>query len=96
MMLFNSRKPRHFQHTPIYIDERRDRLDAIEQRCRKELGMDVKVKDTDGHQFQKAFSDAVHHRQSKHRVTYNLSSSHVLMVVILVLLISVLYYLLSR
>jgi hypothetical protein len=95
-MLFNSRKPRHFQHTPIYIDERRDRLNALEQRCRKELGMDVNNKDVDESQFQKAFSDAVHHPRSNNRKINHLASNHVLMIIILVLLVTVLYYLLAR
>ncbi|MBR1485607.1 MAG: hypothetical protein IJ612_07975 [Prevotella sp.] len=32
------RKPRPFNHRPIYIDAQRDRLAEIEQRARRELG----------------------------------------------------------
>lgn len=34
------RKPRPFSHRPIFIDERRELLDEIEQRARRELGSD--------------------------------------------------------
>lgn len=33
------RKPRPFSHSPIYIDERRERLADIEQRARQQLGL---------------------------------------------------------
>lgn len=34
------RKPRQFSHSYIYVDSRRERLAAIEQQARRELGMD--------------------------------------------------------
>lgn len=34
------KKPRPFSHKPIYIDSRQERLDAIRQRARHELGLD--------------------------------------------------------
>lgn len=123
-MMFNSRKPHRFQHTPIYIDERRDRLATLEQRCRRELGMDISKepmvnestelgKDSnrkiamDTHMnadnirvhcddFQYTFSQAVHHsRRNKQRMGL-FSFSLPVMVILLVALVSVLYYLLAR
>lgn len=38
-VLFQTRKPRHFHHEMIYSDGRRERLEALEQRARQELGM---------------------------------------------------------
>jgi len=32
-------KPRPFNHQPIYIDARRERLEQVEQRARQELGL---------------------------------------------------------
>ena len=32
-------KPRAFNHQPIYIDARRERLEQVEQHARQELGM---------------------------------------------------------
>ena len=39
MNLFGIRKPRKFRHTYIYIDERKEHLQKIEQRARREMGM---------------------------------------------------------
>lgn len=37
MMFFSSDKPRRFSLRPIYTDERKERLRAIEERARREL-----------------------------------------------------------
>ncbi len=47
-LLFPVRKPRRFHHEPIYRDERREQLRELEQRARKELGMETERPD-DGH-----------------------------------------------
>lgn len=39
MMFFNNIKPRRFNHRMIYSDERKNRLKAIEERARQQLGM---------------------------------------------------------
>ena len=39
MSLFKPRQPRPFHHEWLYVNERRDRLKAIEERARRELGM---------------------------------------------------------
>ncbi len=39
MSLFKPRRPRPFHHEWLYVNERRDRLNAIEQKARRELGM---------------------------------------------------------
>lgn len=39
MGLFSQRKPRPFAHRYIYVDERKERLKAIEDKARAELGM---------------------------------------------------------
>ena len=41
MSLFSRRKPRGFNHRYIYYDERRERLRAIEERARRELGIEA-------------------------------------------------------
>lgn len=38
MNLFNIRKPRGFQHEYMYVDPQKDKLDAIEQRVKEQLG----------------------------------------------------------
>ncbi|ALO49379.1 hypothetical protein [Hoylesella enoeca] len=39
MNLFQVRKPRGFHHIYIYVDERKERLQKIEQCARRDLGM---------------------------------------------------------
>lgn len=39
MALFNNRKPRGFQHEWIYVDERKERLQKIEEKAKRDLGM---------------------------------------------------------
>lgn len=41
MKPFFNIRPRRFNHVPIYSDERTERLRAIEERARRELGMSV-------------------------------------------------------
>lgn len=46
MSLFRSRRPRKFDIGNIYVNERKDRLRAIEQKARRELGMTVNSEQT--------------------------------------------------
>lgn len=39
MIFFNNIRPRRYNHVMIYSDERKERLKAIEERARRELGM---------------------------------------------------------
>ena len=39
MSLFNNRKPRGFHHEWIYVDERKERLQKIEEKAKRDLGM---------------------------------------------------------
>lgn len=39
MALFKTREPRGYQHRYMYIDERKEKLKAIEERAKRELGM---------------------------------------------------------
>lgn len=41
MSLFSQRKPRKFSHNYIYVNERADRLREIEERARRDLGMET-------------------------------------------------------
>lgn len=42
---YNMRKPRQFEHKPIYWDPRRENLDERERRIRRELGMEESLED---------------------------------------------------
>lgn len=39
MALIKTRKPRAFNHSYMYIDERKEKLKKIEERAKRELGM---------------------------------------------------------
>ncbi|WP_336594906.1 hypothetical protein [Bacteroides acidifaciens] len=39
MILFKTREPRRYHHTYMYIDERKEKLKAIEDRAKRELGL---------------------------------------------------------
>ena len=39
MGIFSQRSPRGFQHQYIYVDERKEKLQEIEERAKRELGM---------------------------------------------------------
>lgn len=39
MGMFTMRKPRGFQHEYIYVDERKEKLQKIEEAAKRELGM---------------------------------------------------------
>ncbi|KDR52108.1 membrane protein [Hoylesella loescheii] len=47
MGMFSMRKPRRFHHEYIYADDRKKRLEAIEQRAKAELGMAEKAEGQD-------------------------------------------------
>lgn len=39
MGMFNTRKPRRFNHQYIYVDERKEKLEKMEEKAKRELGM---------------------------------------------------------
>ncbi len=39
MGMFNARKPRRFNHQYIYVDERKEKLQKMEESAKRELGM---------------------------------------------------------
>ena len=39
MAFFKTREPRKFNHPYMYVNERKDKLKAIEERAKRELGM---------------------------------------------------------
>lgn len=42
---YNVRKPRQYEHKPIYWDPRRENLEERERRIRRELGMEESLED---------------------------------------------------
>ena len=90
-ILFQTRKPRHFRHTPIYYSERDDRLREIAQRARDELGQpDCKKRPS-------AFEDELRGRFSRQRSATGplrlLLGSNILLIVFVLLLLVLLLFL---
>ena len=84
------RKPRPFSHSPIYIDARRDRLAAIEQQARSELGMQATTDGRPADRLRGAFSSQATAR-GRRSVFRNTTVMIFLMVVFLVLAATLLY-----
>lgn len=62
MGLFHIRKPRRFNLSPIYVDERKEKLQRIEQKAKRDLGM-YSEKETSSEQMQVAFTEKSEHLQ---------------------------------
>lgn len=84
-ILFQTRKPRHFRHTPIYYSERDDRLREIERRAREQLGQG------DGKKSPSGFEDDLRGRFSRRRTASGplrmLLGSNILLAVFVLLLV---------
>lgn len=60
MGLFKSEKPRRFNHQYIYVDERKEKLDKIEEQAKRELGM-LPPKEFSPEDIRGKFVDATKH-----------------------------------
>lgn len=60
MAMFKTRKPRGYQHSYIYIDERKEKLKKIEERAKRELGL-LPPKETDPEEIRGTFVQGTTH-----------------------------------
>ena len=90
MGLFCQRKPRGFRHEYIYADERKDRLKAVEDRAKAELGMNT-GDGADHGRLRGMFLDATKHarRRRQRRLNGGFVLSYGIILVLLVLLFAV-------
>ncbi len=95
MRLFSTRKPRGFNHKYIYYDERRERLKAIEERARREMGMEPAA-GYDPERLRGAFSSAQRHvsRARERRAEGRPRVHTAVLVFILIALLALLRYIL--
>ena len=93
MGFFNQRKPRGFNHQYIYVNERKERLMAMEERARRELGLIPNAEKTTEERIRGKFVEQTSHLK-RQQEKGNPSSSKWL-VVIAVLLIALLFALLN-
>lgn len=93
MGFFNQRKPRGFSHQYIYIDERRERLKAMEERVRRELGMIPEAEKTTEERIRGKFVEQTSHL--KRQQEKGKPSSSKWLIIIAVLLVALIYALLN-
>lgn len=60
MSFFKQRKPRGFQHDWIYVDERKEKLQKIEEKAKRDLGM-LPEKEYDPERIRGSFVEATTH-----------------------------------
>ena len=60
MGMFNVREPRRYEHKYIYYDERKEKLEKIEESAKRELGM-IPEKEFDPERIRGKFLDATTH-----------------------------------
>ncbi len=93
MGFFKQRKPRGFSHQYIYIDERRERLKAMEERIKCEMGMVPEAEKTTEERIRGKFVEQTSHLR-RQQEKGNPSSSKWL-IIIAALLIALLFALLN-
>lgn len=90
--LFRQRKPRGYHHQMIYSDERRERLKAMEEQARQELGMS-KPSEVKPEDFRGAFSQSSSQRRRNNSASLLGSMPTAIMIVLIAALLLLLPYL---
>lgn len=93
MGIFNQRKPRGFSHQYIYVDERKERLKAMEERARRELGMIPEKEMTVEEKIRGKFVEQTSHLKRQQEKGKTMSSK--LLILIAALLVMILYVLMK-
>ena len=93
MGFFKQRKPRGFSHQYIYVDERRERLKAMEERIKREMGMIPEAEKTTEERIRGKFVEQTSHL--KRQQEKGTPSSSKWLIIIAALLIALLFALLN-
>lgn len=93
MGFFKQRKPRGFNHQYIYVDERKERLRAMEERIKREMRIIPEEEKTVEERIRGKFVEQTSHLK-RQQVRSNSTSSRLLFI-ILVLLAALLFALLN-
>ncbi len=93
MGFFNQRKPRGFNHQYIYVDERKERLKAMEERAKRELGLLPEAEKTTEERIRGKFTEQTSHL--KRQQERGGGSSSKWLVIIAFLLVALLFALLN-
>ncbi len=97
MGLFNLRKPRGFRHEYMFIDKRKQRLRAVEDRAKAELGMKDAPVDKGYERINGLFFNATRHarKRRERKLAGGFVLSYGVIIVLLVILVAVWKMLLS-
>ena len=93
MGFFYQRKPRRFNHQYIYVDERRERLQAMEERVKRELGLIPEPEKTAEERIRGRFVEQTSHLKRQQEKSG--ASSSKWLIIIAVLLVALLFALLN-
>ncbi len=93
MGIFNQRKPRTFSHHYIYVNERKERLQEIEERAKRELGITPPPELTTEERIRGKFVEETTHL--KRRQAKGGGGSSKWLIIIAVLLVALLFALLN-
>ena len=93
MGIFNQRKPRGFSHQYIYVDERKEKLKAMEERAKRELGLIPEPEKTAEERIRGRFVEQTSHLRRQQEKGEAPSSKW--LVIIAVLLAALVYALLN-
>lgn len=93
MGMFNTNKPRGFQHQYIYYNERKEKLNNIEEKAKRELGM-IPQKEFSINDIKGKFIEGTKHLKRRKESGKKPLSLPVI-IVLLAILLYVLYYLIT-
>lgn len=93
MGFFNQRKPRGFNHQYIYVDERREKLKAMEERAKRELGLIPEAEKTTEERIRGKFVEQTSHLRRQQEKGKPSSSKW--LIIIAALLVALLFALLN-
>lgn len=93
MNLFRQPKPRRFEHSNIYADERKERLRQIEERARQELGMTDAEADSMRRRMHDSFTANMHHlrKYENNRTSIGCFTLNIGLVVIILLVLLIVW-----
>lgn len=90
MGLFRVNKPRGFEHNYLYYDPRKEKLEKIEEKAKRELGM-LPEKEFDPEDIRGKFVGATTHLKRRKESGRKPISSGILIAIIVVLLLAAKY-----
>jgi hypothetical protein len=93
MGFFKQRKPRGFNHQYIYVDERKERLKAMEERAMRELGLMPEPEKTIQERIRGKFVEQTSHLKRQQEKEGTSSSKY--LIIIAILLVGLLFALLN-